>query len=1089
MSALEIRLFGQLRIRLDGQPITTVNTNRLRSLLAYLLLHGDAPQSREYLAFLLWPESEEAQARTNLRQLLHHLRRAIPGDPMILSDGATIQWRTVSGCRVDVLEFAKRLEHARDAQRRKDAAEERAALEEAVSLYEDDLLPGLYDAWLRSRREQLRQLCNEALSRLSALLEQASDYAGAIRYGERLLAQDPLQEAPYQRLIRLHTLNQDRAAAIRTYNQCQKALRRELGLSPGPATRQLFEKLVKSEAPLAAIPEARAGAPVSAMRLVGRGGELARLLDTWELAKHGRAMFALVEGEAGIGKSRLAEELFLRVTRAGGAAARTRCYPAPGHLSYAPLTDLLRTEPLRAAVMDLAKPQLTEVSRVLPELLAERPDISAPRPLTESWQRRHFFEALAAVIGKAAKPLLLVIDDLHWCDRETLEWLHHYLCHEPGMRLMVLGTARPEEVNREHALWSMSRELMQVGQGVELAIGPLDAETTRALAGEVAQKPLDEGYLWRLHADTKGNALFVVESVRAHLENPECQTVSASPLVHSVITSRLANLSPSAYSLAGLAAVLGRSFRFDLLSAASDSDESTLASALEELWLKRILDGRGAKGYDFTHDVLREVTYSELTPVRRRFLHLRAARALEGVQSEDPETLSGQIAEHYERAGMPEQAIPHYHRAAQVAQRMYADADAAESLSKALALCREVPASRNRDRMELDLLASLEPAQFTTLGYAAPEVGETNARAFVLVKKLGDRRHLLNVLGGGWLFHIVRGKLAMARDRSQQFLEAAADEGESMQAAGHFMHGAVLFHLGELAAAREHMERAVATHVENGEPPLAMFFGPNVGVFARCYLAHILGYSGFPDQGMRLSEEAVALAREPAHPFSLAIASFYAAVLRLIEGDFEASARYAEEAVAVSGAHGFPYYLGCARILDAAAKAMLGTDVEHLNDLREAVAEFKASGAELRLPLYHGLVAEICLKHGLAGEGLAHVAAAFSYEKQNQETWWNPELRRLQGDLVAQEQPDNEGVLTCYRGALASAGRTGARTAELRIATRLARLLIHRGRNAEARAILEPIRSWWTEGFGGRNYRESSKVLRQTERFAGAGSA
>jgi DNA-binding SARP family transcriptional activator len=200
MARIRIELFGGLRITCGASPITSVNTSRLQSLLAYLVLHSGSPQSREHLAFQLWPESEEAQARTNLRQLLHHLRRALPAECCLLvSDHHTVQWRTdAASCAIDVAEF--------------DAAVERGAFEEAIALYQDDLLRALYDDWLQPKREHYRQQFASVLSRRAVQLEAQGDFPAAIRHAERLAAHDPLCEAHHQMLIRLHAANRDRAA-------------------------------------------------------------------------------------------------------------------------------------------------------------------------------------------------------------------------------------------------------------------------------------------------------------------------------------------------------------------------------------------------------------------------------------------------------------------------------------------------------------------------------------------------------------------------------------------------------------------------------------------------------------------------------------------------------------------------------------------------------------------------------------------------------------------------------------------------------------------------------------------------------------
>src|SRR5439155_2733385 len=219
MEPIRIEMLGGLRILQDSRPVTSVNTNRLQSLLAFLVLHSGAPQPRERLAYLLWPESGESQARTNLRQLLHHLRRALPPECQSLAaDNQTVQWRSDASCAIDVVEFEAAAARAAEAEKHGDLPSARKALELAAQLHHDDLLPGLYDEWLQPKREQLRELLATVLSRLAALLEAGGDYPAAIRYAERLISLDPLREPYYQSLIRLHARNQDRSSALRVYH-------------------------------------------------------------------------------------------------------------------------------------------------------------------------------------------------------------------------------------------------------------------------------------------------------------------------------------------------------------------------------------------------------------------------------------------------------------------------------------------------------------------------------------------------------------------------------------------------------------------------------------------------------------------------------------------------------------------------------------------------------------------------------------------------------------------------------------------------------------------------------------------------------
>ena len=712
-----IELFGKFRITRGDEPVTTVNTNRLKSLLAFLILNGDAPQSREHAAFLLWPDSEEAQARTNLRQLIHHLRRALPDEcGFLAAETQSVQWRQGASCTVDVMEFDAALAAAEEA-----GPAERMTLETAARLYQDDLLPGLYDEWLRPKREQYRQKAMGLFERLASVCERERDFPAAIRYAERLVALDPLREAHHQSVIRLHAAHGDRASALRAYHQCMRTLRRELGVEPSEATRELFQHALKDDTSTvtAPAPPRLADAPAP---LIGRKQEWDRLVARWNQRTDG-ARLTVIPGEPGIGKSRLAEELYSRRERAGGSVARARCYAAQGRLAYAPVAEWLRSAPLRAACAQLPQSQLAELARVLPEILAEHPDMPRPRPLTESWERRHFYDALNAAFARAGKPLLLLIDDLQWCDPDTFEWLHSLFRAELPGGAMVLATVRPEETGRDHPFTRLLSDLLQSGQAEEIALAPLSAEETAALGNQIARRTLSDSELAHLYRATQGNPLFVVESVRAGLGDT-AEGDAVPPRVHAVIVARLAQLTPAAYELAGFAGAVGRAFSFELLSKATDWDEDSVTRALDELWQRRIVENKNAGEYDFTHDRLREVAYAELSPVRRRFLHHRVARALEELHAAEPDAVAAQLAAHYAAADMPEEAIEHYRRAAEVARQRYAEAEAATELRRAIALCRELPASARRNEQELDLLVSLERALFTTVGYAAAEVGE-----------------------------------------------------------------------------------------------------------------------------------------------------------------------------------------------------------------------------------------------------------------------------------------------------------------------------------------------------------------------------
>jgi DNA-binding SARP family transcriptional activator len=831
---LSIRLLGDFSLIYGDEPVAGINTPRLHSLFAYLVLHRDAPQLRQHLAFLFWPDSSEAQARTNLRQILHQLRHALPdADHFLYADANAVYWHPDATFQLDVAEFEQALASA-DAAIHDD--DQRAALEQAAQLYRADLLLSCYDEWIAPERERLHLRHQQALAQLIGLLEARRDYAAATRHAQRLLRDDPLDEAVYRDLMRLLALNNDRAGALHIYHSCVATLRRELGVEPSQPTREAYESLLHRESlgpPAARRQHMREAAPP----LVNRQREWEQLHAAWRRACAGEPGFALVTGEAGIGKSRLAEELLAWAYKQGISVAKTRSYAAEGQLSLAPVTDWLRSESLRPHLAQLDTLWLSEVSRILPELIAAQADLPPYEPVAEYGQRQRFFEALTRAVLAAPQPLLLLIDDLQWCDQETIEWLHFLLRFDPHARLLVVGTARAEEVPPQHPLRALLLHLRSTLHATEVALQPLDAAETVRLAAHIAGRELDTESAMRIYRETEGNPLFVVETMRAgfdslafrlssvelggapsdQLNTPTSELLSQSsrlpPRVHAVIAGRLAELSPPARELAGLAAAVGHAFSLDLLLQAGQTSEDSAVRALDELWQKRIVREQGANSYDFTHDKLREVAYAEISAPQRWLLHRRIAQVLEQTNADDLAPISGQIASQYERAGMAEQAIPHYQRAATVAQRLYANEDAINLLSRGLALLEQLPPGTTHDAQELKMQLALAPLYRMIKGWTSPEVEGVLARAMALCDTGGDDTQRTQVCYGLQSLYVVQAKLEkvqLVSDELHQLYQRT--HGTSPPLVAEMMLTGSRLHLGRLTEASAEFEQMIATH-------------------------------------------------------------------------------------------------------------------------------------------------------------------------------------------------------------------------------------------------------------------------------------
>jgi len=1037
---LHIRLLGGLSLVHGDQPVTAIHSPRLHSLLAYLLLHRDAPQLRQHLAFTFWPDSSEAQARNNLRQLLHELRHALPeADRFLVADNRTAGWRADSAFELDLATFEEALAEAAAA---RGDGRERVALERAAELYRGDLLPGCYDGWIAEERERLRQLHRRALGRLAELLEAGRDYHGAIRALQRLLQDEPTDEESCRALMRVLALSGDRAGALRLYRDHAATLRRELGVEPGGELRQAHETLQRDLATPVREPPLDAGPP-----LVGRDHEWQLLLEAWRVASSGSPSFALITGEPGIGKSRLAEELLAWGRRQGVTVAATRSYATEGQLSLAPVSEWLRTTSVKRGLLRLDPMWLTEVSRVLPELRADRPELPQPEPMTEYGQRQRFFEALARSVLAAAQPIVLLVDDLQWCDRETIEWLHFLLRFDPHARMLALGTARDEEVPVDHPLRAL---LLHLRAGripvTEIGLDPLDAAETAMLAAHIERRELDENAALRLFHETEGNPLFVVEMARAGL--------GRAPILPSkmqaVIESRLAQLSPPARDLARLGAAIGRGFGLDLLLEAGQAAEDGVVRALDELWQRRIVHELGANHYDFTHDKLREVAYAEIGPPQRRFLHRRIAQALEKLHAGALDPLSGSIAAHYERAGLDAQAIEHYQRAANVAQRTYANEDAIDLLRRALALVERQPQGLARDSSELWIQLGLARLYRMTKGWTSPEVERTLDRAVSLCDTVGDDVQRAQAFYGLQSLYVVQARLEkvqLVSDELHQLYQRTQQSSPPLEST--MMLAGSRLHLGHIAQASEAFERALATSDLSQVQRIAEEQGWNSAVHGRAWHAHALWLQGRADTALAHGLEAVRIAEELGQPFNQALAATYLALLQQLRGDRETARTYAAKALAITTESRAPYYRAWSEILVRHAEASSKPDAETIGALRASIEVFRASGARLRLPYYLGLLADVCCRAGRAADGLAAVDEGLAEARSNSERWWDAELHRLRGDLRLADGAAPEEAAVAYRRSGEIARSFGAKALELRAATSLARLRRRPGPLAE----------------------------------------
>ncbi len=982
--ALNVRLLGTPELRSGEGPAVTLESARAVSLLAYLLVHRGEPHPRQRLAFLLWPESGEAQARTNLRKVLHALRHALPDAERHLDvTPRSLRWREDAPYRLDVADFERAL------------AEDR--LEDAVELYTGDLLEGSYDEWVLEERERLRDRFADALERLLVEHEQRGVVAAALDCAERLVRLDPLREAGYSALMRLHDARGDRVRAMRAYHAYAGAAQRELGIVPSAPMRAAYEALLfAAEDP--APPPPGAGSPAGPP-LVGRAPERARLGELWRVAQAGRAQLALVTGEPGIGKSRLVEELRSACAQAGALTAEARAYQAEGAVAYGPVVAWLRSDAIGPRLRRLDRSHAAELARLLPELATELPDLPPPAALPEAEQRGRLFAAIARALVAPGAPLLLVADDLQWFDAPSLQFLHYLLRSQAGAPLMVAATARREELDAGHPVAELTAGLQALERLSEIELGRLSRAETGLLAERMLGSPLAQGAAELLFAGSEGNPLFLVEAVQA----APGDAVEAGGRVQAVIAARLARLSAPAGGLAGIAATIGREFSAAVLADASELGEAAFVGGLDELWRRGIVRAHAHDVYDFSHGRIREAAYDALGPAQRRQHHLRVARALERAHGADPDAAAGLLAAQYEAAGAAAEAVGWYMRSADTAQRRHDHAGAARALERALALCAGLPAGRERDRRELAILTALPAPLNAVEGYGSERLEQVHERAAELAGRLGAEPEAPLVRSQA-VAALTRGDFDAARAAGEQLLARGRREGDDVLAVeGEWVLAIAAYWTGELASARQHLEAALDRWRPEHRAEHLLRYGQDTELTCRIRLAHTLWLLGRTDDAAGVRDATVAAAEAREHPHTRGIVHLWSALIALDARD-EAALKVYSELLAIH--EGGPM-ARAAEVLAGLVDVLEGRTAQGLDRARRVVEHGARTGpaAPGEAGLHLRVLVEAC---ALAGDPRAGVDAADrALGTSNGAQPWTTEIRRLRGvfeDALGEER-------------------------------------------------------------------------------------
>jgi DNA-binding SARP family transcriptional activator len=860
---VDVRLLGEPGLVVDGELVHALTAPRLMSLLGLLIVYRGTPLVRRRVAFALWPDSTEAQARTNLRRALHQLKRAVPDAERHLDvNGATLGWRLDSPARVDLV----RLEETSRCD-----GDDWPALRRAVEAYGGDLLPNCYDDWVAPVRERLRLEQVERLERLGDHEEDIGDTAAAISAAQQLLLVDPLHEPSYRRLIRLYG-NADRARAVRAYHVCASTLERELGVAPSRDTVGLYERLL-ADVPPERTPQP-ATAAVHAVRMVGREHEWAGLLAEVRAALEGRCRLVLIHGEAGIGKSRLAAEVVAWCERQLIATAVSRAYEAEGRLPFAPLAEVLRSATVRPALDRLDGVWLDELVRLVPDRLPDR--VAAVRPaMLDGSERTRLFNAVGQAFHAVGRPLVVVVDDLQWCDVETMEVLHFLVRTSPAMPLLIVAAARDEGLDAEPVAAAING-LRSIDALTDVALGRLAPADAADVVSQVMGDKADPDAVQRVVTEADGNPLFLVEMARSTVD-PSAGLGRMPKKVQAVIESRLAGLTVEGRLLADVVAVAGRHVDVELLIRLVPSPEVDVTGALDELWRRGILVEAGADGYDFGHDRIRDVVDAGIGPARRRLLHRQVADALVATRvGPSRDQVEAAIAVHYERAGVVTASLEHYHRAIEVAGRVFAHDEVITLAHRALELLGRLPDGTDRVARELAILGPLAVAV-----YNGPGMTTDNQYLF-------DRINVLRADGGHVLDPTVLRITANSAVGQRAFNDtdeigavliarSAADGDVLLLTEGHYLRGIGGFWLGRLADSAAHLEAALAAYDPSRVREHLERFGQDPGAVCLVRMGLTCWHLGRLDDAERCRDEGRARADAIGHRWTAGYAQVFAA--------------------------------------------------------------------------------------------------------------------------------------------------------------------------------------------------------------------
>ena len=845
--------------------------------------------------------------------------------------------------------------------------------------------------------------------------------------------------------------------------------------------------------------------------LVGREAMLQRLEEAWARARQGQRQVVWVTGEAGIGKTTVVEAFRAAVaTDPAVWLAAGQCVEHYGTgEAYLPVLETLGQlcrgtggEHLVTLLRQHAPTWLVQMPWLLTTAHREqlRDELQG---VTRERMLREFAEVVDTLTAET--PLVLILEDLHWSDYATLDLLALLARRRTPARLLVIGTYRPvEAIVHHHPLRTVVQDLRRHGHATELPLALLSVEAVAAyLAVRFPRQQFPVALAPWLHQRTDGQPLFLVTLVQALVEwgvlhaHDGCWTVqeeldtlalNVPESLRQLLERQITHLPSEAQRVLEVASVAGVEFVAAAVAAGLEADAITVEEHCETLVGQQLLrplgvttwpNGMVAARYAFVHALYQQVVYQGLGAGRRVRLHQRLGECLETAYGSQAREVAAELAEHFVRGQDTWRAVRYVHQAAENAAHRQAHREAIAYLRQALELLKGMAETPQLLRQELAIQLALGPALMVTRGFAAPEAADIYARARQLCEQLDDTQQLFPVLVGLWRSAHVQAQLQMARALGEQLLSLAKAQGDSaLFVEAHGPLGQTLCMQGEPILAREHLNQVVTLYEPHRHSALVFHVGYDPGVYARAMEGWVLWLLGYPEQALQRSQDALRLAREQSHPFTLSITLATVALLQQMRRDGEAPLEHMQASMVLATEHGFPYLRTVGTVLQGWALTRGGQVAEGMVQMRQGLAELRAMGAEVLRPYLLALLAEVCGRSGQIEAGLGVLEEALVTAENHTEGFNEADLHRLKGDLLLRQcGAAGFEAEACFQRALDIARHQQAKSLELRAATSLARLWQRQGKHDDARQLLAEVYGWFTEGFDTADLQEAKALL------------